>query len=134
MRYMIDLIEAAGGIFDVSVDALAQIYDPFNDPPWIGVATITKNDIKIAIKYGNLEQRPRTEFTPLTKDFHVARIAYLVAHPDPTPITIIKRRDGDFELDDGFHRLAAAIYRGDETIKAAFEGTKKQLADWLLPR
>jgi hypothetical protein len=34
-------------------------------------------------------------------------------------------------LYDGFHRLAAAIYRGDATIQVLFEGDKAELADWL---
>lgn len=127
--------EAAGDeyVFTVPVEALAAIYDPFESSPWFDIDSISPDAVAEAIERQDFDagHHEPNIMKPPSSDYHVRRIAYLVAHPDPEPIVVVPNQEGSFELDDGFHRLAAAIYRGDPTIRVAFGGTKKQLRRWL---
>ena len=123
-------------IFNVSVSALSNIYDPFDRSPWDGVDKIDPDEVVAgavekscrSIAHDDAMQNP---LAPPKQAYHVKRIAYLVAHPDPEPIVIVPNVRGSFQLEDGWHRLAAAIYRGDAKIKVAFGGTRRQLKMWL---
>lgn len=59
---------------------------------------------------------------------HAGRIAYLVKNPASDPIWIdvgcpaLGYWGPSWMVTDGNHRLAAAIYRGDETIAALVDG------------
>lgn len=51
------------------------------------------------------------------------RVAFLVVNRDPWPISIeVTSPCGAWTIEDGFHRLAAAIYRKDTTILAGLSG------------
>jgi len=120
-------------VYDVPVDALAEIYNPFEVAPWMGVAKIDPDDVDEAINNHDFAKQhsDSSDLANPDKAYHAKRIAYLVKHLDPEPIVIVPNIRGSYELEDGFHRLAAAIYRGDKTIKVAFGGSKRQLKDWL---
>lgn len=66
------------------------------------------------------------------RGWHNRRVAYLVVNPDPTAIEIevgVPEIPGVLEfgprwfVQDGNHRLAAAIYRGDAYINAEVGGS-----------
>ncbi len=60
---------------------------------------------------------------PLPPGWDAQRIAHFVVHPDPTPVQIqVVSTHGHVEIEDGWHRLAAAFYRGDATIPAHVTG------------
>ena len=51
------------------------------------------------------------------------RVAFLVVNRDPWPISIeVTSPCGAWTIEDGFHRLAAAIYRKDTTILVGLSG------------
>jgi hypothetical protein len=104
-----------------SVELLKLKRDPLKNPPWKyswASAPITREEIATVLQNSDfgLGQKSRNEFwTPeehANRGNHVRRIAYLVEHRSEHPI---KLTDGG-HVDDGWHRVAAAIYRGDETI------------------
>lgn len=135
LRTWMNLCENAGDeyVYDVSVENLNEIYHPFEHPPWFDTQPISTDEVQNAIADKQLNNQPHEPnvMKPASKEYHIQRIAYLVIHPDHNPITIVPTREGSFTLDDGFHRLMAAIYRGDRIIKVEFGGTKQQLARWL---
>ena len=68
---------------------------------------------------------------------HVARVAYLVIHPDNKPIIMDVGMD-DWEdtvtigmVYDGWHRIAAAIYKKDSFIRASISGSIKNIEKLL---
>lgn len=130
------LVETVAGDeyeFDVPVDALREMFDPFENPPWWGIDKIHPSEITTALQKNYLDSNPHQPniMDPPTKEYHIRRIAYLVKHPANDAIYIIPNGRGGYEIDDGYHRLAAAIYRGDDTIKMAFGGDKNDFMDWL---
>lgn len=57
--------------------------------------------------------------------YHARRIAYLVKHGWNDPILVdvgCGGLGGHFSVDDGNHRLCAAVIRGDASIKASTAG------------
>lgn len=136
----------------LSVQKLAAVYDPFEYPPWDGVLKITRQEVARALADQRYEPSCWTtpeddevllpkhgfgyEFVQWTPERHVARIAYLVAHGWNEPIEVDAGwRQIEYEpvnpVIDGNHRLAAAIYRGDETIIAYVGGSPKDLERFL---
>jgi hypothetical protein len=65
---------------------------------------------------------PYESTTRWSREDHVRRIAYLVVHPDPTPVEIEMDSYGYPIIYDGNHRIAAAVCRGDLTILADISG------------
>lgn len=106
----------------IKVKAIQNHCDPFNNTdgyPWGGVK-ISFSDVEMAIKENRIESKWGTEN-------HIERIAYLVINKDSKPIDIdVGIPCLNFYIDwmiiDGNHRLAAAIYRGDEYILADIAG------------
>lgn len=124
-------------VLTAPVSALAVMYNPFKSSPWADVDRIAPEAVAAAIDRQDFTTAPYDPVSPYdlrsapNPDYHVKRIAYLVTHRDPQPLVIVPNVRGSYELDDGFHRLAAAIYRGDATIRVAFGGTRRQLRMWL---
>lgn len=140
------------------VAALGATLDPLGSPPWKdGMATISREEVEAAVACGFLSELPCSpvdDLPPLLvtmgmdaylamsqrwlfmndRDYHVARIAWLVANPDPRPIDLLDGgwsgdpgdaeavlralEEGNLGIEDGMHRLAAAMVRGDESIWA----------------
>jgi hypothetical protein len=113
------------------------------DPAWDGTPPITREEIKAAIEKGNL-----SDPVPTWRDLHISHIAYFaagnapkglfthlqIAVMTPTSNRLWKRGHGDqsdpepkWHLTDGYHRLAAAIYRGDETVECELYGLDMEL-------
>lgn len=70
------------------------------------------------------------------RKYHVGRIAYLVKHPATDPISIDVGIPSlgmtvAWQIDDGNHRLSAAIVRGDKTILAVFSGEEKEIKRFI---
>ena len=92
---------------------------PYRHIIWTGTPPISTADISLAL----LEDRLRSRQWKLgcRPNEHIERIAYLVRHGWTRPISVIIERyygNASYYIDDGYHRLAAAIYLGDKTIEA----------------
>lgn len=66
--------------------------------------------------YDNTYQNGEVNQDRCNRDRHVRRIAFLVVHPAGRHP--IRMKTGTDVIDDGGHRFAAAIYRGEEIICA----------------
>ena len=87
--------------------------------PW-GTEAITRSMVRKAIKEGRLQSQHGTED-------HVERIAYLAVNHVKDPIEIdvgapIVGYVPESFIQDGHHRLAAAIINGDSHIEAEVSG------------
>lgn len=104
----------------ISVARLAELCDPFQTPPWSEVLYLTPDCVKRAIAAGDLEPNPGTSR-------HIQRIAYFVVHgwPDAIEVDVGIPCMGftpAWPVQDGNHRFAAALVRGDEGITAELSG------------
>lgn len=117
----------------VSLKKLATIANPFNSVVWEDLDTpITSDEIKKYIKEKNFLSIPFKMQENISsnriREYHLARIAYLVENPDLTPIEIdvgIPEKNvlPSWIITDGNHRLAAALYRQDKNIHANCSGS-----------
>lgn len=106
----------------IPVSKLQQLCNPYGCDLW-NVGPISRHEVETAILTGALESLP---IPPNRKqlqyhNLHVRRIAYLVTHgwSDAIEVDIGIPSHGYFPswvVQDGNHRLAAAIFRGDESI------------------
>lgn len=62
---------------------------------------------------------------------HIRRIAYLVENPAPDPVCV-SAAWGMVRLVDGYHRLAAAMYRNDLFVPVTIDGFTRLAAEFLL--
>lgn len=111
-------------LFLIPVDRLVDHGTPFEYDIW-GRDVVTRDKVKACIESGHMEPN----FVPMgvrqfvNPDWDSRRIAFLVENPDESPISIeVVNQEGRFEIDDGWHRLAAAVYRGDAEIAVALGG------------
>lgn len=112
--------------------------NPFNGC-WMELEKpITKEEVAECIKNGHQELVvtpiwTEVAFNPskwpkeLVRENHIKKIAYFATNDIETPIQIdvgIPSMGAyvDYIVDDGNHRLAGAIYKGDLTIKAKISG------------
>lgn len=68
-----------------------------------------------------------------SRQYHIDRIAWLVVHGWKDPISL-EMQDGWIEVNDGNHRLAAAVYRRDRLILITWAGYEDMLSKVLLKR
>lgn len=124
----------------VSVACLRKLCDPFENPPWDGVAGLTLDGVRQAMQEGFVlaqaysGERRRTEWS--TED-HIARIAYLAQEGWDKPIDVDVGVPSlgchvEWPVIDGNHRLAAAIVRGDEYILAKVSGCSDTMIHLLV--
>lgn len=116
-------------------------YSAFKHPVWFEVTKpITKKEVAGAIRAGFFFDRPLNggqAFLPEgIRTLHIWRVAYLVVNPDPRPIFVdvgIPHMGVyiDWIVDDGNHRLAAAIFRQDKTIPASISGCVRTIRETL---
>lgn len=116
----------------VSVQLLADQFHPLIDPPWEEISSgINKKEIQAAIMRGQLEQLPpyNSMAPPETRQQHINRIAWYVVNGwGDSYITIdLNAPFICWPVTDGNHRLAAAIYRGDDMIWADVYGSQEQI-------
>lgn len=111
----------------ISVKALLP-FSPLSFNAW-GCDRISEEEVNIAVQAGNLNAGSYSEslWAPIAPEWsrrdHIFRIAYLVKNRDYTPIHVDvglqdPRLDLRHPITDGNHRLAAAIVRGDDYIRA----------------
>lgn len=117
----------------ISVDFLINNYTNAleDDLIWYVIddnSPITKEEIKEKLEKNDFEEQPydveKNRCKSMnTREYHIKRIAYLVQnYCNISPIDIEIVNDWDFSIEDGNHRLAAAIYRGDKYIEANIFG------------
>jgi len=126
------LREDLGEIWIVPVDDLLSYWNSF--AAWTRTP-VERAEIERAIEEGRSDPRPYDTMPigpddPCFRRYHVERIAWLVIHPDPSPVCIDvgapslgwHPTHGDFDFIDGNHRVCAAAYRGDPTIRVSYGG------------
>jgi hypothetical protein len=111
-----------------SVAKLREVQDPFTSNIW-GKGLLTEDEVVQAVAEGRLNGTPFStdlldEWTHL---MHVERVAYLVVNPSDKPIEVDVGIPHlgchvDWPVQDGNHRLAAAICRGDKKIRVEASG------------
>lgn len=105
--------------FSVATKILLAYANPFQTSPW-PFETIDKDEVRLAIKDSRFEDAP---VDPDDRAANIARIAWLALNPKSWfPIAIELDFSGDFEITDGYHRLAAASLLGRETISFTHQG------------
>ena len=102
----------------IAIAALQAHFNPFEHEVW-GIPVL-EADVQTALEQGRLAEQPGGAD-------HAARIAYLVQNPNAEPIAIDVGCPSfgccvAWPIMDGNHRLAAAIFRQDETILAEVSG------------
>ena len=105
-------------------------WSPFDSVVWhVLEIPLTREEIQEAIDAKKLLGNPVPEHLAdqSLRELHVQRIAYLVVHgwDDPIAIDVGVPCLGyhvDWVVQDGHHRLAAAIFRGDEHIQVLVDG------------
>ena len=113
----------------VPVSVLRNTWDVVETPLWEEpFRPLTKTDVLKAVEQKNWTAR---HMRPLknnleTREFdHAIRIAWMVIHPPREPVIIDTNQI--YPLIDGYHRLYAAIIRGDEMINASISGCHKDI-------
>jgi hypothetical protein len=94
-----------------------RLVDPYVDQVWFHVGPLTREEVKQAVEAKDLLDEPivmrRLDETDAElRQRHVRRVAYFVVNGWSCPLAL----DGP-RLLDGHHRLAAVLYRGDETVE-----------------
>ena len=113
-----------------------RFLNPLEEDPW--GCLIRTEDVDLVLAEGDLLATP----VPIGCEdrwVHAARIAYLVVNGWKDEIVFEPERGwrpGDhlrhmWPVTDGNHRLAAAIYRGDEEILAIISGDTEAAMDFL---
>ncbi len=131
--------DGEGCVWLVPVAEIVGHWNPFEawcDDP------ISRDEVEAALSAGRLDPRPFDAIPRSVlreedeRGYHAARIAWLMTHPDRTPIGIDvgapdlgwHPRGGAFDFIDGNHRLCAAILRGDDTILVGYGGDRDAMA------
>lgn len=114
---------------EVPLSRLANSFDPFLCSPWHDGEGVSFEGVTAALEEGRFEYGPYSAVVSVHENNwgarrHEARIAYLVVHKSDEPIEVqFSTPDGDsISIDDGHHRLAAAIYRKDPAILVELGG------------
>lgn len=116
----------------VSVEVLAGLCNPLLDSPW--ASRVSPAQVRKCLEKGRLQSAP----VPISASAYLqaGRIAYLVTNGwgDPIELDVGVPALGchvSWLVDDGNHRLAAAIFRGDATILSNISGSVSHAAELL---
>jgi hypothetical protein len=111
------------------ISKIQEVWDPYEALIWPALSEpITYEEIFEAIPYVETKRKIpapcRDFFDTSSRPRHTLKIAWLVTHwKEGHPISVdVGLDDTHFSVDDGNHRLAAAIYRGHEFIEADVSG------------
>ena len=116
---------------NVPVKELQRLCNPFKDNCWMGLSRpITRSEVRRAIQERKLlkpDSRDREFGAEYKRHEHVQKIAYFAVNGWKKAIVIDVGVPSlgchvDWLVDDGNHRLAAAIFRQDEFIRASISG------------
>lgn len=129
----------------IDLKKLEEIWSPFNATVWIKLNTpVTKEEVAQAIAENKLisPETPKKMFMDFwdesSREEHVQRIAWLVKNfSDEYPIELDFGIPGfggmcGFDIYDGNHRLAAAIYLERPYITANCSGAESLIDKFLL--
>lgn len=101
---------------------------------WVGMGSpLTRAEVQKALDGGRLTSDPVGAGWDIAEDVdlrrrHAERVAYLVVHGWDDPIDI-DPFPGDWPIQDGNHRLAAAFFREDTDIDASFWGDLEMIRE-----
>jgi len=114
--------------------------DPFKSAVWFDLegVPITKAEVQLAIATGTLGADPFKPswagVTEWSRTRHAQRVAYLAVHGWPDPIEVDVGSDALYiapTMEDGYHRLAAAIFLGRTTICASLIGETSRIDELI---
>lgn len=142
------------GAVRVAVAAVLEVAHVVDNPPWMlkaspkefealvrdcvekGLFTLlpASRIIEDLYKHADAVGLPDEERAKRSDFIHASRIAYLMAHPDTTPLEIDVGIPGHTDpyawaVDDGNHRLYAAAMREDTYIWANLSGSTQAICD-----
>lgn len=123
-------------IFHAPLRWIRSARDPYKEYIWpspVEDGLLRRRDVAAAVQEGRLRAAPWSTWTEADASqirVHAERVACLVVHPATDPIEIdVGCPELGYDLGtvpdvlDGFHRIAAAIYRGDKTIRVDGAGS-----------
>jgi len=106
-----------------------DLMNPLENTPWYDGPGVTREGVQAAIDAGRLEATPYPGYsfckeTEWDRARHEERIAYLTVNKSDDPISIefVDACQDILQVDDGWHRLAAALMRDECDIKVAVGG------------
>ena len=111
---------------------LLQQSNPVRNPPWKSAQDLACSDVWAA--FHAKRHAPTHTGHNATREAHSARIAWMMAHPDPTPITLKFRpctEYFDWVIADGNHRVYAATLLEQTSIRTHIEGCLEEAAHIL---
>jgi hypothetical protein len=123
-------------IVAVPTATLVDLLDPFNCTPWDGMPAFTVSQVRLFVDAGRLHPHRIVQSHDEPAEIHLARIAYLVEHwpndgTDPPQVEVWPARYGYVTVHDGYHRICAAITRGDPHILVDLAGDLDLAEDML---
>lgn len=133
--------EAWNPISTFSVQKLLLVCNnAFQIPIWTRRKLITKVGVQMCIDSGTLihpdewaNDKQRKQYCPIS--IHSARIAWLVVNGWDKPLELDFGVPSlgcyTYPLQDGHHRLAAAVFRNDETIEGSPSGATSEIEKYL---
>ncbi|MFG1846869.1 hypothetical protein [Micromonospora carbonacea] len=125
---------AARLITPISLDAFLGLipYDPYLNPPWQGCRPLRLADVT-ACDQPNPGRRDWASGSESAAT-HTARVAWLTRHwpndgTDPIEVEVFN----GVTVNDGWHRIAAAIARGDRTLHVEVSGLLSEATECGFP-
>lgn len=116
----------------ISFEKFFNVFDvnPFETNPWMDDVPITYDEILDAIVSDRLQTEPDSEKLN-SRSYHIERVAFMVVNKQDRPIDIdvgiqCLNYFPSMPVEDGFHRIAAAMYNDETTIMANYSGQ----CDW----
>lgn len=112
---------------NIPLSRVSSQHNPFENPPWHDGQGVSMAGVRQAIIEGRLRTTPYPASvlaSDWTDRMHEERIAWLVLNSwsDPIEIEFSYPECESFSIDDGNHRLSAAIYRNDRDIYVQLGG------------
>jgi len=118
----------------VPLEDLRQYVDTIAMPPWYGDYQFSRDHIRACVEANDLDDRAwdwgGVQMQCIANDplYHARRVAYLVMNKSDHPIMIDVGIPSigshpKYLIQDGCHRLAAAIFRNDAEIAIDFSGS-----------
>ena len=118
----------------VDISLLYPLWNPFDS--WVGLESpITIEEVQTAIKnQDTIGEHNKNPHKPQPREYHIRRIAWFTQHTDWEPIVLEcgwPEYDVEPYLQDGNHRLAAAIVLGHKWIYAHCSGVVSEIESFL---
>jgi hypothetical protein len=127
--HLIDLLIVDDEIVGVVPIERLGVVNPLKNSPWFDGPGVTREGVQAAIDEGRLEATPYPGFSYSGKSEwdrvrHEERIAFLTVNKADRPISIefVDVSQDSLQIDDGWHRLAAALMRDETEINVAVGG------------